>query len=79
MYLLRWRPVLTLDPVATDGTQEVGIETVRLLDFVQQLSDIHNLQHHTVKNTLALNEQYFCKLEITVERISTLASHMLLN
>lgn len=42
---------LTLYPVAADGTQEVGIQTVRLLDFVQQLSDVHHLKkdtNHTV-------------------------------
>ncbi len=45
----KWRHVwLTLYPSAADGTQEVGIQTVRLLDFVQQLSDIHHLKKNTI-------------------------------
>jgi len=39
--------LLTLHPISTDGTQEVGIQTMRLLHFVQQLSDVHHLTNKT--------------------------------
>lgn len=38
------RMLLTLNPVATDWTEEVGIQTMRFLYFVQQLSNVHHLQ-----------------------------------
>lgn len=36
--------ILTLDPVATDWTEEVGIQAVGFFNLVQQFPDIHHLQ-----------------------------------
>lgn len=46
--------VLTLDPVAADWTEEVGVQAVGFFNLVQQFSDVHNLQRHrTTKITLS--------------------------
>lgn len=36
--------LLTLDPVAADWTEEVGIQAVGFFYLVQQLPDVHHLQ-----------------------------------
>lgn len=38
--------VLTLDPVAADWTEEVGVQAVGFFNLVQQFSDVHHLQRH---------------------------------
>lgn len=43
-------PVLTLDPVAADRTEEVGVETMGLLNLIQQFSDVHHLQQQHSTN-----------------------------
>lgn len=35
---------LTLDPVAADWTQEVGIEAVGFLNLIQEFPDVHHLR-----------------------------------
>lgn len=37
---------LTLDPVAADWTQEVGIEAMGFLDLIQEFPDVHHLRRH---------------------------------
>lgn len=37
---------LTLDPVAADWTEEVGVQAVGFFNLVQEFSDIHHLQRH---------------------------------
>lgn len=37
------RTTLTLDPVAADWTQEVGVEAVGFLNLIQEFSDIQHL------------------------------------
>lgn len=39
---------LTLDPVATDRTEEVGVQAVWLFNLVQYFSDVHHLQRYKV-------------------------------
>lgn len=41
---------LTLDPVATDWTEEVGIQAVGFFNLVQQFPDVHHLQRHHSTN-----------------------------
>lgn len=40
------RMTLTLDPVAADWTEEVGVQAVRFFNLIQEFSDIHHLQGH---------------------------------
>lgn len=53
------RPTLTLDPVAADWTQEVGVQAVRFLNLVQEFSDIQHLPG--AKKHITVWRPYQCK------------------
>lgn len=47
------KTALTLDPVAADWAEEIGVQTVGFFDLVQEFSDIHYLHRNQgVKNII---------------------------
>lgn len=49
------KAALTLDPVAADWAEEVGVQAVGFFNLVQEFSDIHHLQRNQgVKNIIEI-------------------------